>query len=224
MKTLERHEEFEMLVLNEMRKIRVLDQLAFGGGTMLRLCFDLPRYSVDLDFYLTKDGRSFKPWAQKLSEALRATGAEITDEQEKHYSFLWEIRLNPYPRKLKIEARKENEQAREVELNIAHSPFSPLQVRLRTLSLHQMWINKVRALTDRKEIRDAYDLEFLTRRRAGDFSTLGKSVIQKVGQVLDAFPRQDYKVKLGCILSEAERETVISNRFSYLKSVIAGCL
>ena len=37
-----------------MKSTKLLDPLVFGGGTMLRLCHDLNRYSVDLDFWFLK--------------------------------------------------------------------------------------------------------------------------------------------------------------------------
>jgi hypothetical protein len=40
------HEIFEIEVLDKMNSIRALDPLVFGGGTMLRLCHELNRYSV----------------------------------------------------------------------------------------------------------------------------------------------------------------------------------
>lgn len=224
MKIFQQHEEFEMLILDEMRKLKILDQLIFGGGTMLRLCFDLPRYSVDFDFYLKKDKKTFKSWAKKFSQRLREIGAQVSDEQEKFYSFLWEFKMSPYPRKLKIEVRKEAKESQETEINIAHSPSSPIQVRLTTLTLEQMWQNKIRALIDRDEIRDAYDLEFLTRRRAGSFESLNQKTLQKILDTLNSFKMRDFKVPLGSVLEEEERKAVLSHRFSYLKSKIVPLL
>ena len=80
MKMLQQHEALEMLVLDQMRKIRILDHLIFGGGTMLRLCFDLPRYSTDFDFYLAKNRRFFLPWVGRLTEAFK--GAALAKELE----------------------------------------------------------------------------------------------------------------------------------------------
>lgn len=225
MKTLELHEEFEMIVLDEMRKIKILDHLIFGGGTMLRLCFDLPRYSVDLDFYLKKDRRSFLSFAKRLTAAFEKMGAQVTDEHEKHFSFLWELRMAPYPRRLKIEVRKDHSgqgQAKRTELNIAHSPHLSLQVRLCTLTLAQMWQNKIGALLDRHAIRDAYDLEFLTRRQAGDLGRLNPKTLEQLSVRLDSFSNADFQVKLGGILDGPERRLVLSNRFGYLKSKIAA--
>lgn len=191
---------------------------------MLRLCFDLPRYSVDFGFYLKKSRKDFLPFVGKTTEAYKKLGAEITDQQEKHYSFLWEIRMPSYPRRLKIEVRKDHGQSRSTQIGIAHSVHCSLQVRLRILTLAQMWENKIRALQDRKEIRDAYDLEFLCLRHAGDFESLDKSCLSALLKTLEAFAKNDYRVKLGSVLEREERERVISSRFSYLRSKIAAAL
>lgn len=224
MEDLKRHEEFEMRLLDEMRKARVLDQLVFGGGTMLRLCFDLPRYSTDFDFYLKKKREDFLPWAKRLTMACQQMGAEITDQWEKQNSFLWEIRMTPYPRRLKIEIRKQPSQAKSTELAIAHSPYSTVQTRLRVVTLPQMWTNKIAALLDRREIRDAYDLEFLTQRGAGDFSSLEPDSLKKMATILNDFSEQDFRAVLGGVLPREERERVLSSRFAYLKSKITASI
>jgi predicted nucleotidyltransferase component of viral defense system len=57
MQDLIKQEQFEIEVLDRLQSGRFLDRLIFGGGTMLRLCFGLDRYSVDLDFWLLKKNR-----------------------------------------------------------------------------------------------------------------------------------------------------------------------
>ena len=52
MQDLIKQEQFELEVLDRLKSGRFLDRLAFGGGTMLRLCYGLDRYSIDLDFWL----------------------------------------------------------------------------------------------------------------------------------------------------------------------------
>ena len=55
MDTFKQHEIFEIEVLDRILKsAKLLDLLVFGGGTMLRLCHELQRYSVDLDFWFIK--------------------------------------------------------------------------------------------------------------------------------------------------------------------------
>jgi len=48
------HEIFEIEILDKMNSAKVLQSLVFGGGTMLRLCHELNRYSADLDFWFVK--------------------------------------------------------------------------------------------------------------------------------------------------------------------------
>ena len=49
-----KHEIFEIEMLEKLKNNRLLEPLVFGGGTMLRLCYELKRYSVDLDFWFIK--------------------------------------------------------------------------------------------------------------------------------------------------------------------------
>ena len=49
-----RHEIFENGVLEKMNSTKVPEPLVFGGGSMLKLCHELNRYSVGLDFWMIK--------------------------------------------------------------------------------------------------------------------------------------------------------------------------
>lgn len=55
MNTFEKHELFQIEVLEKLKSQNFLQALVFGGGTMLRLRHDLDRYSVDLDFWFIKE-------------------------------------------------------------------------------------------------------------------------------------------------------------------------
>lgn len=74
-----KHEAFEIEVLDKMNTSRLLTPLVFGGGSMLRLCHELNRYSVDLDFWFIKE-ISENDYFDKVRIAL-AEGYEITDAQ-----------------------------------------------------------------------------------------------------------------------------------------------
>ena len=84
----------------KMNAIRALDPLVFGGGTMLRLCHELNRYSVDLDFWFVKAVPQ-DDFFDKCGEAFEKY-YEITDAQMKHYTILFELRSAQYPKRLKI--------------------------------------------------------------------------------------------------------------------------
>jgi predicted nucleotidyltransferase component of viral defense system len=222
MSIFEKHEQLEMIVLDGLRRRRLLDHVVFGGGTMLRLCHQMSRYSVDLDFYPKDAARDFRPDFAKMTAAVAEMGLTVTDAAEKHFSWLLEMRSAKYPRRLKIEIRKDDERAREREVGIAFSRFrTDIQVRLTVCSLSQMWANKVDALCDRREIRDAYDLEFLLRRGAGDFVALDRSVVNEINKILDSFSIRDFRSKLGNVLTPDERKRLSKGSFALLEGAMA---
>jgi predicted nucleotidyltransferase component of viral defense system len=213
---LARHEEFEMEVLYKMNSGRILEKLVFGGGTMLRLCHELNRYSADLDFWLIKPVSS-EEFLENISSIL-VKEYEITDNQNKHFSLLVEVRSHRYPKRLKIEIRKEIREW-HMEKSIAFSKYSNRQVLLYTHSLKQTMSNKIEALLDRGEIRDAFDIEFLLRRGISlpEMKTQRKKILK---ERLNSFENIDFRVKLGSVLDEDLRSYYVENRFHYLEEKI----
>jgi len=193
MDLLSKHEVFEMKILNQLNSGRILEKMVFGGGTMLRLCHELNRYSADLDFWLIVPVDA-EPFLNNII-ALLNRDYEITDSKIKHYSILVEVRSNKYPKKLKIEIRKEI-RLWDMETKIAYSKESNRQVFLKTHTLAQSMANKIEALIDRGEIRDAFDMEFLLRKgiKIPELSDLKRISMKKR---IDSFRESDYKVKLG---------------------------
>ena len=155
------HEVFEIDVLDKMRRFKLLDPLVFGGGTMLRLCHQLNRYSADLDFWFVKQTDQ-DAYFDKF-ERLFANVYEITDAQLKHFTLLFELRAGSYPKRLKIEIRREMLNI-DFQDMIAFSRFATKQIVLKALTLEQAMKNKVSAFMDRGEIRDGFDIEFLLRK------------------------------------------------------------
>ncbi len=221
MKPLEKHEQFEMQVLDMMRKEKLLERLVFGGGTMLRLCHQLSRFSVDLDFFLKDPFVNFKADFKKLVNSAKNAGWQITDQIEKHFSWLLEIKGQGFPRRLKIEIRKDETNAKDQEIAIAFSPYEPvIQVRLTVCTLKQMWNNKLSALLDRKAIRDAYDLEFMIRRGIKDFSQTDKKALSDLKNIISNFKQQDFHSILGSLLPPEERKRIEKSGFVLLTSAL----
>jgi hypothetical protein len=76
-------------------------------------------------------------------------------------------------------------------------------------------LNKVEALLDRGEIRDAFDIEFLLRKG------ISLPKITKERQVLlkdkvSSFRMNDFKVKLGSLIEDEMRHYYVKNHFRYL--------
>lgn len=210
---LAKHEQFEMDVLYHLNSGRILEKIVFGGGTMLRLCHELNRYSADLDFWLIKtvDVETFQ---NKITAHL-ADEYEITKSQIKHFSLLVEVRTPAYPRRLKIEIRKDIREW-DLEKSIAFSKYSNRQVLLYKHTLSQTMDNKIAALITRGEIRDAFDIEFLLRKgiTLPEMTMEDKSLLKKC---LKSFRENDFRVKLGSILDEEIRSYYIKNHFRYLE-------
>ena len=212
MQALQDLEIFEIEVLELLNSIKVLDKLYFGGGTMLRLCHNLNRYSTDLDFWLDlkEDSKAVYTAVKKVfSENYR-----MIDSANKKFTLLFEIKTLSINRSLKIEIRKEQTNF-EWERKIAFSKYTNKQVMVKGLTLQQMMINKFEALLSRKLIRDAFDIEFLLMRGVGISSA--KSDLESALQIINNFKDQEYKVTLGSILEEKDRKFYLENRFKLLK-------
>jgi len=213
MNIFEKHEIFEIEILEKLNNEGLIEPLVFGGGSMLRLCHELKRYSVDLDFWRIKNVPvdalfdKFKYFFEK--------DYDVTDAQIKHFTLLFEIRSAHSPKRLKIEIRKEIKNW-DFQEKIAYSKFSTKQVAMKAHTLEQTMKNKIAALMERGEIRDGFDIEFLLRQGVL-LPELAKSEISKLMNRVDGFKAKDFKVKLGSVVESDIRKYYIENRFNFLR-------
>ncbi len=103
-----------------------------------------------------------------------------------------------------------------MEKSIAFSKYANRQVLLYTHTLKQTMSNKIEAIVDRGEIRDAFDIEFLLRKGI-DLPEMTKAHRNLIRKRLNSFEKNDFKVKLGSILEDDLRSYYIDNRFRYLE-------
>lgn len=218
MDILRQHEIFEIEVLDKMNSAKVMEPLVFGGGTMLRLCHELDRYSVDLDFWFIKK-KSQNTYFEKIRRTFEKD-YEVTDSQIKHYTLLFELRSALYPKRLKIEIRREKQDC-DFQEKIAFSRFSTKQVLLKAHTLNQTMKNKFEAFLNRGEIRDCFDIEFLLRRGV-ELPALTNSQFNEFQKMLAQFKERDFKVKLGSILENEIRKYYVEQRFSYLQEKLTS--
>ncbi len=212
MQTLIKQEQFEIEVLNFLNTHRFLNKLVFCGGTMLRLCYGLNRFSVDLDFWLLKKmdvKKLFEPIKECLSQSYI-----ISDAMNKYWTILYEIKSPEYPRSLKIEIRKTTKKIK-LEKAIAFSKYANYQVLVNVPSLKDMMNEKINAFLDRKEIRDLFDIEFLFKK--GVDLPEEKEILRELLNLISKLPKRDYTVKLGSLLEENERRYYINENFKLLK-------
>ena len=215
MQDLVKQEQFEIEVLDNLNSGRFLNNLVFGGGTMLRLCFGLGRFSVDLDFWIVKEtdtGKLFEDLNRWLAQMYT-----IKDAAQKFHTLLFEIRSENYPQSLKIEIRKDLRKIK-TEQSIAYSKYSNTQVLLNVVSLSDMMTGKIKASLDRKEIRDIFDMEFLFKKGIG--LNAPPESLRDILKVIDSFKKKDYTVKLGSLLAQDQRKYYINENFKILKMAI----
>ncbi len=213
MNIFEKHEIFEIEVLEKLNTERLIEPLVFGGGSMLRLCHELKRYSVDLDFWRIKSV-PIDALFDKLQYFFKQK-YDVTDAQIKHFTLLFEIRSAHFPKRLKIEIRKEIKDW-DFQEKIAYSKFSAKQVSLKAHTLEQTMKNKIAALMERGEIRDGFDIEFLLRQGV-PLPELKENEISKLMNRMDGFKAKDFKVKLGSVVESDIRKYYIENRFNFLR-------
>ena len=212
MRDLIQHEQFELEVLDKLNSGRFLTGLIFGGGTMLRLCHGLDRYSVDLDFWSAKDTDG-TTYYRKLEKYLQQFYT-LADSANTHFTILFELKSPQFPRALKIEIRKE---ARiiKTETCIAYSVNSNVQVLIKTVALEEMMKSKIEAFLSRGEVRDAYDIEFLLKK--GIPLAADKDLSVKLLAGLEKLGKKDFSAKLGSLLDAPLRKYYQENGFRILE-------
>ena len=142
---------------------------------------------------------------------------DLTDAQIKHHTLLFEIRSAGYPKRLKVEIRKEVKTC-DLQEKIAFSKYSTKQVILKVHTLEQTMKNKVEAALNRQEIRDCFDIEFLMRQ--GIALPSSRKTLLALEGLIGGFKENDFKVTLGSILEANTRKYYIDNKFSYLQGKI----
>ncbi len=209
-------ERFELEVLDRLNSGKFLTQIIFGGGSMLRLCHGLDRFSVDLDFWVIKD---LEPGFFENMKGYLARYYDIKDSVEKFHTILFELRSPDYTRSLKLEIRRQVKKI-HVEQVIAYSKYATTQVFLKAVSLNDMMESKLEAFLDRQEIRDVFDMEFLFKK--GVPLEASDDTRREVLRLINAFPRRDYTVRLGSLLGKEQRKYYSAENFKILKGGLAG--
>jgi hypothetical protein len=160
-------EYWEMVILREISQGKIGDYLIFVGGTALRLCYNSPRFSDDLDFYLRKK-LSFSLFKREIQEIAEKHSLLVTDLCEKYFTYLAEFRIEidylTLPFRIKIEIRKRILK-RGYEPKLLVSPTVNFQVLIYTLNLEEIKKLKAKALEERKDSRDFFDLWFISQKQ-----------------------------------------------------------
>lgn len=138
--------------------IELADCLGFKGGTALMFFYDLPRFSVDLDFNLL-DPEKEELVYRKIRKVVLKYGT-IFDEAKKFYGTLVVLDYGVNERKLKIEITSRLFGNRYEIKNL-------LGINAKVMVQEDMFAHKLCALLDRNAIanRDIFDCWFFLQRQ-----------------------------------------------------------
>lgn len=158
-------EEIEMLVLFNISEQEFARNIVFYGGTALRLAYNCPRFSEDLDFLMIEPVKE-----TELNKSLENTinqypGLSIADLKDKRNTIFALLKLqSPYLKhslSIKIEISKKKNGIKK-EFKALASPCSPLQPTLYTATLGSLEKTKWDALRGRDAPRDWFDAYYIS--------------------------------------------------------------
>jgi len=129
---------------------QLLSKLAFKGGTCLYFFYQLPRFSVDLDFDWLDEQAVVLDAFQKILEANLPQQLEYVDKAQ---TWFWLGSYKAGTTKVKVEINKREFVGSEYELKEFYG------VKVRTMTPACMLAHKLCAIRDRKELknRDLFD-------------------------------------------------------------------
>ncbi len=172
-----RHKFLMLQILKDIYSNAMLASvLGFKGGTALMFFYQLPRFSVDLDFNLLDSSKQDEVF--KRVRAILLKYGKIHDEAIKFYGPLLVLDYGAGERKLKVEISN--------RLYPNHYEWrNLLGIDIRIMTEADMFAHKLCALLDRTETtnRDIFDCWFFLNRRT-------------------ALNRQIVETRMGCSLEE----------------------
>ena len=213
---LTKHKYFMLQILRDIyADLELANALGFKGGTALMFFYNLPRYSVDLDFNLLIPEKNDGVY-QKIRKIVLKYG-KIHDEAQKHYGIIMVLDYGITERKLKIEIS--NRQS-----NDKYEICNLLGINIKVMSLRDMFSHKLCALLDRDTVanRDIFDCWFLLSRHTAVNQDIierrmGKSLsdyLQDCIDTIENLPKKNLLDGLGELVSQ-ETKTFIRNKLRY---------
>lgn len=146
-----RHKFFMLQILKEVYSNTVLAaNLGFKGGTAAMFFYDLPRFSVDLDFNLINPDKEDEVYS--AVRAILLKHGKIHDEAKMFYGPILVLDYGAGDRKLKVEISKR-------QFGDTYSVQNFLGLNVMLMDKPNMFSHKLCAMLDRTEItnRDIFD-------------------------------------------------------------------
>lgn len=161
-------EAWEIIILKELFAEKWADKLIFKGGTALRLAYQSPRFSIDLDFSIMEkmDTKDFFDFIDNLAN--KYPEIKISDKADKFHTLLAEIKISepflerPFSIKIEISKRKERLKKTEWLPKILKSSAYPFEILANVATLDKIYSDKLSAAVNRRAPRDLFDLWYLS--------------------------------------------------------------
>lgn len=169
MVNINKHKFFLLQILKDIcSDIELASCLGFKGGTALMFFYDLPRFSVDLDFNLL-DIVKEKIIYEKVRKILLKYG-KIYDEAIKFYGPIIVLDYGVGERKLKVEISNR-------QWNNHYEIKNLLGINMKVMVASDMFAHKLCAMLDRNEItnRDIFDTWFFMKNR----TAINKAIVEE---------------------------------------------
>ncbi|WP_321332020.1 nucleotidyl transferase AbiEii/AbiGii toxin family protein [uncultured Bacteroides sp.] len=181
MVNINKHKFFLLQILKDIYSdIELASCLGFKGGTALMFFYDLPRFSVDLDFNLL-DITKEKIIYEKVRRILLKYG-KIYDEAMKFYGPIIVLDYGVGERKLKVEISN-RQWSNHYEIK------NLLGINMKVMVASDMFAHKLCAMLDRNEItnRDIFDTWFFMNNR----TAINKAIVEeRIGMTLAEYIQQ----------------------------------
>lgn len=180
--------------------------LGFKGGTAAYFFYDLPRFSVDLDFDLLYPEKG--DYAYQKIEKILANYGEFKDNADKRNSYLLAISYMERHQNLKVEVYKGN-QNNQYELKSFQG------ITMQVMLKEDMFANKLLAITGRQKtaVRDFYDAWFFLK-QYWDFneeiiqektSKTPREYLQELISYIEEYSNENILNELGYLLDEKQK-------------------
>lgn len=197
------------LFLSAFYQQRGTHQVMFKGGTALRIVYNSPRFSEDLDFSGFGVGvREIEDWVAAASERIEQAGISISIEESKKtsggYLGILGLEFSGYRVRILFEISLRRRNGLKGRGVLVASDFVPAYTV--TLLPEQALVEeKLAALLDRGKPRDFFDCYFMLRKNM--ISPQPRQILVKVKQAL-AKTRINFKAELSDFLPRSYQPMV----------------
>lgn len=158
-------ENAELAFLQKLSQSDILKRLIFYGGTALRLAYNSPRFSEDLDFLMTQK-ISAKELASLISDLEKEAGFSLKDLKDKRNTLFALLNVvEPvlkHPLNIKIEISKKKNGLKTEFLPLV-SPCSPYKPIIQTATIESLKNLKIQAVKGRQDPKDWFDLWYINK-------------------------------------------------------------